>query len=419
MIRTYRFRMYPTDEQKAALSCSFGSVRYVYNAALAYRCKAYERRGESIYYYGTVKLLNKLKAAKPWLREVYSQCLQMSLRNLDAAFSNFFRNPETTGYPRFKKKDSAQSLQYPQGVKADFQRQMLYFPKTGWVACVFHRRFKGGIRTVTLRKEKSGAYYASVLVDDGKKAEDIPAGRNVESESDVLGIDMGVKTLATCSDGTFYKNGKYLSESEKRLKKEQRNLSRKKKGSKNRAKQRIKVARIHERIANQRKDAIEKATAGIAGKSHAAVAVENLNIKGMQKNHHLAKTVSDASMSFFLTRLETKCISKGMNFVKVDRWFASSQTCSACGFVNKETKDLKIREWECPECHTRHDRDANASLNIAREGYRLIARLPMDGGEVTPVETDKVDESAKAPKKPDVGETGRVPETSSLEAPRL
>ena len=118
-------------------------------------------------------------------------------------------------------------------------------------------------------------------------------------------------------------------------------------------------------------------------------------------------------------RLETKCISKGMHFVKVDRWFASSQMCSACGFVNKETKELKIREWECPECHTRHDRDANASLNVAREGYRLIARLPMDGGEVTPVETDKVDESAKAPKKPDVGETGRVPETSSLEAPRL
>ena len=130
------------------------------------------------------------------------------------------------------KKDSEQSLQYPQGVKADFQHQMLYFPKMGWVACVFHRRFKGGIRTVTLKKGKSGACYASVLVDDGKKAEDIPAGRNVESESDVLGIDMGVKTLATCSDGTFYKNGKYLSESEKRLKKEQRNLSRKKKGSK-------------------------------------------------------------------------------------------------------------------------------------------------------------------------------------------
>lgn len=217
MIKTYRFRVYPTDEQKAALSCSFGSVRYVYNAALAYRCKAYERRGESISYCGTVKFLNKLKAAKPWLREAYSQ-----------------------------------SLQYPQGVKADFQRQMLYFPKTGWVSCVFHRCFKGGIRTVTLRKEKSGAYYASVLVDDGKKAEDIPAGRNVESESDLLGIDMGIKTLATCSDGTSHKNGKYLSKSEKRLKKEQRNLSRKKKGSKNRAEQRIKVARIHERILKEK-----------------------------------------------------------------------------------------------------------------------------------------------------------------------
>ena len=240
------------------------------------------------------------------------------------------------------------------------------------------------------------------------EAKPVPKVGMPESDADVLGVDMGIKTLATCSDGTSYGNGKHLEKSQKRLKKEQRKLSRKKKGSNNRKKQRIKVAKIHQRIANQRQDAIEKATAEIAGKSHAAVAVENLNVKGMVKNHHLAKSVSDASMSAFLTRLETKCRNKGKTFVKVDRWFPSSQTCSVCGHVNKGIRDLKIREWVCPRCHTRHERDNNASINIAREGYRLIARLPMDGGEVTPVEKTALQQDNQGPAVTDFAEAGRV-----------
>ena len=407
MIKAYHFRLYPTLSQIPLLASSFGAVRYVYNTALSYRSKAYKRRKESISYYDSVKLLNILKKAKPWLRDAYSQSLQMALRNLDTAFTNFFRDPANVGYPKFKKKTSAQSLQYPQKVKVNFQTAMIYFPKLGWVPCVFHRRFEGKIKTVTLAKETDGSYYVSILVENECKAPAV-IQQSVNNEGDVLGIDMGVKELCTCSDGTVFENNRYLTKSEKRLKREQKKLSRKKKGSSNRNKQRIKVARVHKKIANQRKDVVEKATAEIAGKSHAAVAVETLNVKGMQKNHHLAKCVSDASMSCFLTRLETKCRNSGKTFVKVDRWFPSSQTCSVCGYVNKEIKDLKIREWECPVCHTRHGRDSNASLNIAREGYRLIARLPMDGGEVTPVEKTALQQDNQAPAVTDFAEAGRV-----------
>lgn len=407
MIKAYRFRLYPTLSQIPLLESSFGTVRYVYNTALSYRSKAYKRRKESINYYDSVKLLNILKKAKPWLKDAYSQSLQMALRNLDTAFINFFRDPANVGYPKFKKKTSAQSLQYPQKVKVNFQTAMVYFPKLGWVPCVFHRRFEGKIKTVTLTKETDGSYYVSILVENEDKAPAV-IQQTVNDEGDVLGIDMGVKALCTCSDGTVFENNRYLSKSEKKLKREQKRLSRKKKGSANRNKQRIKVAKVHKKIADQRKDTIEKVTAEIAGKSHAAVAVETLSVKGMVRNHHLAKSVSDASMSAFLTRLETKCRNNGKVFVKVDRWFASSQTCSVCGYVNKEIKDLKIREWECPRCHTMHMRDANASLNIAREGYRLIARLPMDGGEVTPVEKTALQQNNQASAVTDFAESGRV-----------
>ena len=299
MIKAYRFRLYPTLSQIPLLASSFGTVRYVYNTALSYRSKAYKRRKESINYYDSVKLLNILKKAKPWLKDAYSQSLQMALRNLDTAFINFFRDPANVGYPKFKKKTSAQSLQYPQKVKVNFQTAMVYFPKLRWVPCVFHRRFEGKIKTVTLTKETDGSYYVSILVENEDKAPAV-IQQTVNDEGDVLGTDMGVKALCTCSDGTVFENNRYLPKSEKKLKREQKRLSRKKKGSANRNKQRIKVAKVHKKIADQRKDTIEKVTAEIAGKSHAAVAVETLSVKGMVRNHHLAKSVSDASMSAFL-----------------------------------------------------------------------------------------------------------------------
>ena len=418
MVNTCRYRLYPTEEQRADLSQASGCVRYVYNQCLAYRSKAYKRRHESKNYSDTVQLLNLLKASKEWLRKTYSQSLQMSLRNLDAAFRNFFENPRQFHYPKFKKKGGRQTIQYPQGCKADFQKQQLYLPKLGWIGCVFHRRFKGKIKTVAVAIEPSGKYYASILVDDG--SDDTVTAQPVSSEDDVLGVDMGVKKRAACSDGTSYDNNKHLKKSEKRLAKEQRELARKKPGSRNRNKQRIKVAGVQEKIANQRKDDIEKATAGIAGKSHAAVAAETLNIDGMKHNPKLAKAVSDAAMGMFQRRLEKKCIDNGKKFVKIDQWYASSLTCSVCGNKNEEVRDLSVREWECPVCHTHHDRDVNASVNIAREGYRLIARLPMDCGEVKPVETGALQQCDKASAATLDEEAGRVPgKTKVPEAPGL
>ena len=311
MLKAFKYRLYPDDSQARLLRQHAGCCRYVFNMGLEYRRKAYGRRGESRGYGDTVRLLNIMKKEKPWLREAYSQSLQSALRNLDTAYVNFFRDPGHFGYPNFKRKTSVQSIQYPQNCKVDFQEQKLYVPKIGWVPCIFHRRFEGRVKTVTISIEPSGEFHVSILVENEDKTP-VVIQQSVKDESDVLGIDMGVKALC---------------------------------GSANRNRQRIKVAKVHKKIANQRKDTIEKATAEIAGKSHAAVAVENLNVKGMVKNHHLAKSVSDASMSAFLTRLETKCRNKGKTFVKVDRWFPSSQTCSVCGHVNKGIRDLKIREW--------------------------------------------------------------------------
>ena len=407
MLKAFKYRLYPDDSQARLLRQHAGCCRYVFNMGLEYRRKAYGRRGESRGYGDTVRLLNIMKKEKPWLREAYSQSLQSALRNLDTAYVNFFRDPGHFGYPNFKRKTSVQSIQYPQNCKVDFQEQKLHVPKIGWVPCIFHRRFEGRMKTVTISIEPSGEFHVSILVENEDKTP-VVIQQSVKDESDVLGIDMGVKALCACSDGTVFENNRYLAKAEKKLKREQRRLSRKKKGSANRNRQRIKVAKINKKIANQRKDAVEKATAEIAGKSHAAVAVENLNVKGMVKNHHLAKSVSDASMSAFLTRLETKCRNNGKTFVKVDRWFPSSQTCSVCGHVNKGIRDLKIREWVCPRCHTRHERDNNASINIAREGYRLIARLPMDGGEVTPVEKTALQQDNQGPAVTDFAEAGRV-----------
>ena len=406
MTMAYKFRLEPTRSQAQLLHQNAGCCRFVFNQGLDFRAKAWKRRGESRGLADTMRFLQQLKDAKPWLKDACAQSLQQSLRNLDAAFTCFFRDPGHTGFPRYKRKSGRQTMKYPQGCKVDFQKQRLFLPKVGWVACIFHRRFEGVVKTVTVSIEATGEFHASINVEVPAVAVKTP--EMPETEVDVLGVDMGVRTLATCSDGTSYGNGKHLARSQKRLVREQRKLSRKKKGSANRKKQKVKVAKIHERIANQRQDAIEKATAEIAGKSHAAVAVEDLNVKGMARNHHIAKALSDAAMGIFLRRLEDKCRTKGKLFVKVDRWYPSSQCCSACGYVNHEVKDLRILEWECPVCHTSHERDENAALNIAREGFFMLTRLPMDGGEVTPVESAAPHQGLQDPDASALVEAGRV-----------
>lgn len=423
MFKSYSFRLYPTPQQEALFSRQFGSCRFVYNKMLDKRNKAYKRRQESLTFNkGLNKFLNKLKEVYPWLFDTYSQALQMQGRNLDTAFENFFKHPNQYGYPNFKKKSTHASMQYPQGVKLHIAEQTVFLPNMGLVKCVFHRKFKGKVKTVSVRRDSSGKYNIRILVDT-EQTEHQPL-KEVHCKDDVLGIDLGIESLAVCSDHTVFDNNKRLKMYEKKLTRLQRQLSRKKgsqKGvrkSNNFLKQRLVVARLYEKIANCRKDDIEKATTLIADKSQVAVSMETLNIKGMEKNRHLSKAVADASMSLFQTRLKQKLNERGKIFVQCDRFFPSSQLCSNCGYQNKALK-LQDRSWECPVCHVLHNRDYNASLNLQKEGYSLLASLPMDGGEVTPVKIVTVDDRTTVPKKHTVVEAGRDLKHKLSDAPRL
>jgi len=369
--KAYRCRIYPTKEQTAQIEKTFGACRWVFNLCLETKKAAWEFEKKNLSYYELTKQLTIWKkTVAPWLYEVSNPALQQSIRDLDAAYQNFFRrvkNGEKPGYPKFKSKRSGnQSYRVPsdRGRLHIVNEHQIRIPKLGTVKCRGLPKVEGRILNATIRRVPSGKYYVSLCCADVPEP-DMPLGEN-----DILGIDVGIKDLMTRSDGVKVPNNKYLKRSEKKLRREQRKLSRRKKGSNNWKKQKRKVALVHERISNQRKDAMHKATTQAVRESK-AIAVEDLNVQGMQKNHHLAKAVSDASMSEIHRQLQYKCDWYGRDFVKVDRWFPSSKTCGNCGCVFDDLT-LSMREWTCPECGAHHDRDLNAARNIAKEGMRLL-----------------------------------------------
>lgn len=385
MLRAYKYRIYPTDDQKVLLAKTFGCCRFVYNWALNLKKAAYEERKETL---GNVYLTNlmksELKAEFEWLFEVNSQSLQSSLRNLDTAYANFFRDKKV-GFPRFKSRKNRQSFLCPQHCSVDFEKGTITIPKVKGIPAVLHRKFKGTVKTVAISKTPSGKYFASVLVDTA--VQELPTSA-IDGDT-ALGIDLGIKTLAVCSDGRTFDNPKNLQKSVDRLKLLQKRLSRKQKGSSNRNKARIKVARLHEHIANCRRDNLHKVTYVLTHDSQVrTICMEDLNVKGMMSNHHLAQAVGDASFGMFLTMLEYKCKWYGINLVKIDRFAPSSKTCSKCGHVYKGLK-LSERSWTCPECGTLHDRDFNAACNIKEIGLKA---LPTERGEVKPVDCPLVDD---------------------------
>ena len=385
MLRAYKYRIYPTDNQKVLLAKTFGCCRFVYNWALNLKKAAYEERKETL---GNVYLTNlmksELKAEFEWLFEVNSQSLQSSLRNLDTAYANFFRDKKV-GFPRFKSRKNRQSFQCPQHCSVDFEKGTITIPKVKGIPAVLHRKFNGTVKTVTISKTPSGKYFASVLVDTA--VQELPTS-TIDGDT-ALGIDLGIKTLAVCSDGRTFDNPKNLQKSIDRLKLLQKRLSRKQKGSSNRNKARIKVARLHEHIANCRRDNLHKVTYALTHDNQVrTICMEDLNVNGMMSNHHLAKAVGDASFGMFLTMLEYKCKWYGINLVKIGRFAPSSKTCSKCGHVYKGLK-LSERSWTCPECGTRHDRDFNAACNIKEIGLKA---LPTERGEVKPVDCPLVDD---------------------------
>lgn len=386
MLRAYKYRIYPTDEQKVLFAKTFGCCRFVYNWALNLKITAYKERKETL---GNVYLTNlmksELKVEHEWLSEVNSQSLQSSLRNLDTAYTNFFRNTKAVGFPRFKSRKDKQSFLCPQHCRVDFEKGTITIPKAKDIPAVLHRRFKGTVKTVTISMTPSERYFASVLVDTSMQG----MKPSEPMRDTTVGIDLGIKSLAVCSDGRTFANPKNLQRSLDRLKLLQKRLSRKQKGSANRNKARIRVARLQEHIANSRKNSLHKITHALTHDSQVrTICMEDLNVKGMQRNHHLAQAVGDASFGMFLTLLEYKCSWYGVTLIKIDRFAPSSKTCGKCGYVYKEL-NLSERSWTCPECGTHHDRDFNAACNIKEFGLKA---LPTERGKVKPVDCPLVDD---------------------------
>ena len=395
MLRAYKYRIYPTEEQKVLLAKTFGWCRFVYNWALNLKIEAYRQEKKTIAYKEVQdRMVNELKKDNQWLTEVNSQALLNTIRNLDTAYKNFFRDTHAVGFPRFKSRKNRQSFQCPQHCSVDFKKGTLSIPKAKGIPAVLHRKFKGMVKTVTISMTASGRYFASVLVDTA--IQELSAS-TIQGNT-TLGIDLGIKSLAVCSDGRTFDNPKNLQRSLDRLKLLQKRLSRKQKGSANRNKARIRVARLQEHIANCRKDNLHKITHALTHESQVrTLCMEDLNVKGMQRNHHLAQAVGDASFGTVLTLLEYKCRWYGVNLIKIDRFAPSSKTCGQCGYVYKGLK-LSERSWTCPECGTHHDRDFNAACNIKEFGLKA---LPTERGKVKPVDCPLVDDRPRVLKSND------------------
>ncbi len=362
MLKAVKLRIYPDTNQKQALAKSFGCCRWLWNYFLNLMNKTYKETGKGLSGYGVKKLIPELKKQEEtsWLSETYSQCLQQVCLNLGVAFNNFFE--KRAKYPKFKSKHKKQSIQYPSNVK--IEGDCLKVPKIGLIYVKIHRPIQGQIKTVTISMNSSGQYFASLLIDDGKdKIEP-------SSEGKAIGIDLGLKHFAITSDGSKYDNPKILRKHELNLKRKQQQLSRKKKGSNNRNKARRKVARVHLKITNCRSDFLHKLSRRIVDENQVIVC-EDLNVKGMVKNHCLAKSVSDVGWGQFTTMLKYKSEQEGKIYLEVDRFFPSSKTCNNCLYQLDELS-LDIREWQCPHCNTIHDRDINAACNIRDEGLRIL-----------------------------------------------
>lgn len=365
---SYRFRLMPNQEQRVLLAKHFGAIRYTYNHFLAARKDKYLESKKSSNYYGDCKILTELKKTLPWMKEVYSQSLQFSLKCLDAAYNNFFAGRGK--FPVFKAKHAHQSFRVPQNVKVGENR--LYIPKfLEGIKMVKHREVEGEIKFATISRNKAGQYHVSITVE-----RDIPVLPVVDAE---VGVDLGIKTLAVCSDGTTYENAKPYRTLARRLKMAQRRLSSKKKGSKNRDRAKRKLAKMHLKVKNIRNDHLHKVTTKII-RENQTVYLETLNVQGMMKNHCLAGAIADASFYETKRQLEYKAGWYGRTVKYLDRWFPSSKTCSGCGFIKQDLR-LSDREWACPRCGEVHDRDLNAARMILKQG-KIEGKLPLERREV-------------------------------------
>jgi putative transposase len=360
--RAYKYRFYPTSEQEKQLAQSFGCSRFVYNHFLRVKSDAYSEKKEKISYNDTSSLLTQLKKEEDfvWLKEVSSVVLQQSLKNLDTAYTNFLA--KRTGYPKPKRRNARQSIRYVASAFT-YDGEVTLAKQKDPLLVRWSRRFQGTPTSITVSKDRAGRYFVSFTVE-----ETVSELSRVEK---VVGIDVGIKDVCITSDG--FKSGapQYLRRYEEKLTKRQRELSKKTKGSRNRKKEQVRVARIHAKISDSRNDFNHKLSTQLI-RENQAIVVESLNVKGMMKNHCLAKSIADASWGGFLNKLRYKAAWYGREFLEIDQWFPSSKTCYHCGAINKELT-LDMRTWECPSCKTILDRDINAAKNIATAGLAGVA----------------------------------------------
>ena len=359
MLKAYKYRIYPTSEQKLYLAKTFGCTRFIYNQMLADRIKSYQENKDLDI--RTIKYPTPAQYKKEyeWLKEVDSLALANAQMNLDKAYKNFFRD-KSVGFPKFKSKKTNR-FSYTtnnQNGTIYIENGYIKIPKLkSKIKIVLHRQFKGLIKSVTISKTPSNQYYISILVD----TENIQLPKN----DNKIGIDLGIKEFAICSNGDRFDNPKNLRKFEKKLSKLQKDLSRKQKGSNNRYKARLKVAKLHQKIANQRKDFLQKLSTKIISENQVIV-LEDLKIKNMLQNHKLAKAISEVSWAKFRTMLEYKASWNGREIIIAPSNYASSQLCSKCGYKNSDVKNLELRKWTCPQCGKKHDRDINASINLLK-----------------------------------------------------
>jgi putative transposase len=384
MHKAFKFRLLPTKEQEILLAKHFGCSRFIYNYFLAEKQKHYLENKTTLNFNQCAGNLvaKKKEEGYEWLKEVNSQILISTLMNLETAYGNFFR--KKSKFPRFKSKKNKNSFNIPQHISLK-REDIIQIPKfKEGLKFVKHKELKGRIKSATISKNPSGKYYISFLCVVEKPTKHKKTGKNI-------GIDLGLKDFIITSEGQRYCNPKFTKKYEVKLSKKQRILSRKEKGSKGRDKARIAVAKVHEKITNSRNDMQHKVSSKLV-RDYDLIAIEDLNVKGMVKNHCLAKAISDVAWSSFVAKLKYKAEWYGREVIVIDRFYPSSKTCSCCDHV-KESLSLDERTWTCSECNTTHDRDVNASKNILRRALAIQSAGTVDnrnGAKVRPKEISKV-----------------------------
>src|SRR6266542_3715540 len=382
--KAFKYRFFPTDKQSAQLARTFGCARYVYNQALDFRSKAWRQEKKSVGYHDTALKLTEWKKEpeRTFLCEVSSVVLQQSLRNLDDAFTNFFE--KRAEYPKFKSRRHRQSARYAANAFTFRDSQITLAKQSAPLDIAWSRPLPEDAKllSLTVSRDTANRYFVSILVET-----DVQPLKQVKAE---VGIDVGIKTLATTSDGEKIENARPLVRREKRLRILQRRLSRKVKDSNNRKKARFRVARLHTRISDIRRDTLQQFTTRII-RENQAIYVEGLNVAGMVKNHNLARHIADAAFGEIFRELEYKAGWYGRTYLALNRFFPSSKLCSSCGYLLDELP-LSVREWDCPACGARHDRDINAAINIKLAGRYLLKWLKTTGWDarkVTPTRNER------------------------------